>query len=110
MGMIPGPSAFKAAIFFIVIILTLLPTTTTSSSSDGKQHKKRPPNVVILFADNLAYDDVGTFQTNNNRSSNDSSSRTPRTDTLATQGLKLLHWNSPAVLCSASRAALLTGK
>lgn len=89
----------EVVIFFFIILLFLsLPT-----SSDGK------PNVVILFADNLAYDDVGTFQTTNNKSSK-SKSRTPRTDALASQGLKLLHWNSPAVLCSASRAALLTGK
>ncbi|KAL7528107.1 hypothetical protein ACHAXR_002271, partial [Thalassiosira sp. AJA248-18] len=63
------------------------------------------PNVVILFADNLAYNDVGAFQTGVR-----TPSRTPRTDALANDGLKLLHWNSPAVLCSASRAALLTGK
>ena len=67
----------EVVIFFFIILLFLsLPT-----SSDGK------PNVVILFADNLAYDDVGTFQTTNNKSSK-SKSRTPRTDALASQGLK----------------------
>ena len=73
------------------------------------------PNVVIFFADNLAYNDVGTFQQQTDEYSNYSTrsttrSRTPHTDQLANEGLKLLHWNSPAVLCSASRAALMTGK
>ena len=62
------------------------------------------PNILILFADNLAYDDVGCF------SSSDGKSKTPSLDKLAASGLKVLNWNSPAVLCSASRAALLTGK
>lgn len=52
----------------------------------------------------MAYEDVGTF------SSNPSTSKTPSLDALAESGRKLLNWNSPAVLCSASRAALLTGK
>ncbi|KAL9180941.1 hypothetical protein ACHAXT_009746 [Thalassiosira profunda] len=65
------------------------------------------PNVVVLFADNLAYNDVGAFQT---PPAAKDASRTPRTDALAADGLRLLHWNSPAVLCSASRAALMTGK
>ena len=61
------------------------------------------PNILILFADNLAYDDVGAF-------SNKEKSNTPSLDALASSGRKLLNWNSPAVLCSASRAALLTGR
>jgi len=94
---------FLIAILFIAIINIVNTTTTTST---------KPPNVVIFFADNLAYNDVGTFQQKQSTTNNNSylSSRTPRTDELAKQGLKLLHWNSPAVLCSASRSALMTGK
>lgn len=102
-----GPFAFKAAIIFLFILILTVPEST-SGEGNSTNEKRRQPNVVILFADNLAYDDVGTFQTKS--SNNKLRSRTPRTDALATQGLKLLHWNSPAVLCSASRAALLTGK
>jgi arylsulfatase A-like enzyme len=92
----------------IVYIISTLLVAASSGSSDAQPQKKQP-NVVILFADNLAYDDVGTFQATT-RDNGRTRSRTPRTDVLATEGLKLLHWNSPAVLCSASRAALLTGK
>ncbi len=64
-------------------------------------------NVVILFADNLAYDDVGIFSHDGEKKTK---SRTPNLDSAAMEGRRLLNWNSPAVLCSASRAALLTGK
>jgi hypothetical protein len=79
---------------------------------EGSLPPKKKPNVVILFADNLAYNDVGAFRTatSSGSGSGNERSRTPRTDQLANDGLKLLHWNSPAVLCSASRAGLMTGK
>ena len=106
---------FRAvAVLLLLLLMSTLLVVTSSDSDTQPQHKQQhkqkqqqQPNVVILFADNLAYDDVGTFQTTSNGSK---PSRTPRTDQLATEGLKLLNWNSPAVLCSASRAALLTGK
>ena len=100
-----------------LLVATILSTSTLqlvavnnnigNDNEGSTTNKKQQLNVVILFADNLAYNDVGAFQ---QKSSSTSSSRTPRTDALAKQGLKLLHWNSPAVLCSASRAALMTGK
>ena len=64
------------------------------------------PNIVILFADNLGYEDVSTFQS----SSTLGRTKTPNIDRLAEEGMKFLNWNSAAALCSASRAALLTGK
>lgn len=60
------------------------------------------PNIVVLFADNLGYNDVGVFGA--------ASSQTPNIDSLAVDGMKLNNWNSAAHLCSASRAALLTGR
>jgi Sulfatase len=60
------------------------------------------PNIVVLFADNLGYSDIGFFGS--------PTARTPNVDSLGRQGIKLNNWNSAAHLCSASRAALLTGK
>ena len=92
----------------IIALTSLVGNNIALASNESPKitSKKKKPNVVILFADNLAYNDVGTFQTE----SGGTRSRTPRTDEFATEGLKLLNWNSGAVLCSASRAALLTGK
>jgi len=70
-----------------------------------------PPNILILLADNLAYADVGIFNDPSlSSSASIKRSRTPNIDGLAADGLKFKNWNSAAHLCSASRAALLTGK
>ena len=75
-------------------------------SSEGKE--KSLPNLVILFADNLGYDDVSIFQSPT-RSTGRASS-TPNVDRLGQEGMKFTNWNSAAALCSASRSALMTGK
>ena len=60
-----------------------------------------PPNVVIIFADDLGYGDLGAYGAPN--------VRTPRLDRMAAEGQK---WTSFYVqpVCSPSRAALLTGR
>jgi arylsulfatase A-like enzyme len=61
----------------------------------------RRPNIVIIFADDLGYGDIGAFGAPN--------IRTPRLDAMAAEGQK---WTSFYVqpVCSPSRAALLTGR
>ena len=60
-----------------------------------------PPNVVIIFADDLGYGDLGTYGAPN--------VRTPHLDRMAAEGQK---WTSFYVqpVCSPSRSALLTGR
>jgi arylsulfatase A len=82
---------------WLLLQATLVPLSIATDS--------KLPNIVILFADNLGYEDVSTFQ-----SSSSSPKNTPNIDRLADEGIKFLNWNSAAALCSASRAALLTGK
>jgi len=60
------------------------------------------PNVVILLADNVGYNDISIFGA--------PSAKTPNIDRLGFEGMKLNNFNSVAHLCSASRAAILTGK
>jgi arylsulfatase A len=58
---------------------------------------------VFMLADNLGYEDISWFaQAKHNR--------TPNLDRLAASGLTFSNWQSAAHLCSASRAALLTGQ
>lgn len=73
-----------------------------SPSSKSETTRRRPPNIVLFFADNLGYGDVGCFGA--------PTARTPNVDRLAREGMKFRNWNSGAVLCSPSRASLLTGR
>jgi arylsulfatase A-like enzyme len=60
------------------------------------------PNIVILFADDLGYGDLGSYGHPYNR--------TPNLDAMAAQGQRWTDFYVAAPVCSPSRGALLTGK
>ena len=62
---------------------------------------EKPPNIVLIFADDLGYADLGCFGS--------TTLRTPNIDSLAREGIKLTNFHVPQAVCSASRAALLSG-
>jgi arylsulfatase len=59
------------------------------------------PNIVIIFTDDQGYADVGVFGAKG--------FKTPNLDRLATQGCVFRNFHVAQPVCSASRAALLTG-
>lgn len=61
----------------------------------------RPPNVIVVFCDDLGYADLGCFGS--------SRIRTPNIDRLAKEGVRLTDFYAAQAVCSASRAALMTG-
>src|SRR6476620_4822748 len=60
-----------------------------------------PPNVVVIFADDLGYGDIGCFGAKG--------WSTPNIDRLAAEGVRFTNFYVAQPVCSASRAALLTG-
>jgi len=62
----------------------------------------QPPNVVILFADDLGYGDLGCY--------GGPTIRTPHLDRMAAEGLRFTDFYSASEVCTPSRAALLTGR
>jgi arylsulfatase A-like enzyme len=61
----------------------------------------RPPNIVLVFADDLGYGDIGAYGSR--------TIRTPHIDRLAREGVRFTDFYVAQAVCSASRAALLTG-
>jgi arylsulfatase A len=62
---------------------------------------QRPPNVVIIFADDQGYGDVGCYGARG--------FETPHLDRLASEGMRFTNFVVAQAVCGASRAALLTG-
>ncbi len=60
-----------------------------------------PPNVVIIFCDDLGYGDIGPFGAEGYE--------TPHLDRMAREGIRFTRFYVAQAVCSASRAALLTG-
>lgn len=60
------------------------------------------PNIVLIFNDDQGYQDLGCYGSPD--------ILTPRTDGLAREGLRMLDFYAASPVCSASRAALLTGR
>ena len=59
------------------------------------------PNVVLVFADDLGYADIGTYGS--------PGYPTPHLDQMATDGVRFTNFYVSQPVCSASRASLLTG-
>ena len=63
---------------------------------------ERKPNIVIIFADDLGYGDLGAY--------GHPTIKTPNLDKMASEGLKFTQFYVGASVCTPSRAALLTGR
>lgn len=80
-----------------LLAIFLVSCQTTPATSED-----RPPNIVVIFADDLGYGDLGTY--------GHPTIRTPALDQMAAEGLKFFQFYSGASVCTPSRAALLTGR
>jgi len=66
-------------------------------------HAAEPlPNVVLIYADDLGYGDLGAYGATR--------FQTPHIDSLAVQGLRLTNAHAAAATCTPSRYALMTGE
>ncbi len=88
---------FKRLCFILATPLILF------SCDSGKDQalNERLPNVVIIFTDDQGYGDVGVYGARGYT--------TPHLDKMASQGMRFTDFYSAQAVCSASRAALLTG-
>ena len=82
-------------------MLQLFLTAVATALAAGADADPRPPNIVLVFADDLGYADIGVYGSR--------TIRTPHIDRLAREGVRFTDFYVAQAVCSASRAALLTG-
>jgi arylsulfatase A len=83
-------------------VLLILTTVLTSCQSSQKENQTvKHPNVVIIFLDDSGYNDFSPF--------GKKVIETPNVKTLAEEGVMFRNFYVPQAVCSASRAALLSG-
>ncbi|MGH8064156.1 MAG: arylsulfatase [Candidatus Entotheonellia bacterium] len=82
----------------VILVLAALRLGSVVNAADTK------PNIVFIFADNLGYGELGSYGGGMLRGA-----PTPRLDSLASEGTRLLNFNvEPS--CTPSRSALMTGR
>ena len=79
----------------LLLLLALVPSAPGTAQTV-------PTNVVVIFADDLGYGDLGVY--------GHPTIRTPRLDRMAAEGMKFTQFYAAASVCTPSRAGLLTGR
>lgn len=82
------------SVLFCLVFTKCLPKTQLA-------YQDKSPNIIIIFTDDQGYNDVGCFGGQH--------IVTPNLDLLCAQGAKLTQFYTAQPVCSAARAALLTG-
>jgi arylsulfatase A len=80
----------------IALLFTIVPLSASAKAAEPAQ-----PNIIVLFADDLGYGDLGCFGAKGYS--------TPNLDRMADDGMKFTSFYVAAPGCAPSRAALLTG-
>src|SRR4029453_8026651 len=97
--------SYPRLILFIFASVLTLAWPGHANRSDQAPSTSLPPNFILVYADDLGYADIGPFSSK----SGAARPQTPNLDRMAAEGIRLTNFYVAQAVCSASRAALLTG-
>ena len=100
--MVASNNGFRStAILSSVPLLTCGWLLGLVSVNQGAEPSSSPPNVVVVFIDDMGYADIGPFGADGYT--------TPHLNRMAREGMRFTDFVVSSAVCSASRAALMTG-
>lgn len=82
-------------------LLIIFNIDQSRANDDDAAEKVSQPNVVVIFIDDMGYADIGPFGAKD--------IETPNLNKMANAGMRFTDFQVSSAVCSASRAALLTG-
>ena len=85
-----------------VVALCLMAGPWLAGAPAFAQPAAKKPNIVVIFADDLGYGDLGAY--------GQKLIRTPNLDRLAAEGLRFTDFYAGSTVCAPSRAVLMTGR
>lgn len=87
--------------FKYLMLLGIL-TSIFACQENPEASYEGPPNIVLIFADDLGYGDLGLY--------GHPTIHSPNINQMAHEGIKMTSFYAAAPVCSPSRAALMTGR
>lgn len=84
-----------------LLFLALCISCGQKVTDGGDDNNQRPPNIVLIFTDDQGYGDLSCYGA--------TEFKTPHIDRMASEGIRFTNFYVGQPVCSASRAALLTG-
>lgn len=85
----------KASILFLAVVMVFSLASCTDSTTNSN------PNIIMIYADDMGYGDLASYGA--------TGYITPNFDKMAAEGTRFTNFYSVQAVCSASRAALMTG-
>lgn len=85
---------------FFIYFLSFMVASVSAAFGEERKIPDRP-NIILIYADDMGYGDLGCY--------GNKVHQTPHFDQLAREGARFTHFYTAQAVCSASRAALLTG-
>ncbi|WKN30657.1 sulfatase [Porifericola rhodea] len=88
-------------ILLYYFLISIFCVCSLHAHAQKKRSTQDLPNIVLIYADDLGYGDLGTYGA--------LEFETPHLDQLAAEGMRFTNFEVTQAVCSASRASILTG-